>query len=178
MQACLPKGELVHNCASLTVEPVEEGAACACGAGQLCCCLCAAVLCLPRALGMAGCTPCATASLQEPRGWSEATSVLAASACSCPDPALSSHIFCPQHQMAGQCLLKMVSTGLEDGLIHSAASQWLGILPANHGHFCLSRSLCLWCGRAVPVIPGVLGKGWLQDTFVSLQRQSWNHSYF
>lgn len=42
---CLPKGVLVHNCASLTVEFAEEGAVCAYGAGQLCCCLCAVPAC-------------------------------------------------------------------------------------------------------------------------------------
>lgn len=89
--------------------------------------------------------------------------MVAASACSFPDPALSSHLFCLQHQMAGQSLFKMATSFLGAGLIPSAASWWLGIFPANYGHFCLERSLRLYCGRAVPVIPRVLGKRWLQD---------------
>lgn len=52
--------------------------------------------------------------------------MVAASACSFPDPALSSRIFCPQHQMAGQCLFNTVTACLEAALIHSAASRWLG----------------------------------------------------
>lgn len=139
----LPKGVLVHNCASLTVEPVKEGAACACGAGQLCCCLCAAGCCACLwALGMAQdmcLVPQPVCSAQQiVRGHKRGGT----SACSFPDHALSSHIFCPQHQMAGQSLFKIVTTCLEAGLIHSAASL-LGIFPASYSHFRLSRSLCL-----------------------------------
>lgn len=94
-------------------------------------CAAACVLCLPVGTGDGlGHVPCATASLQEPNAWSEATSVVGASTCSFPDPALSSCVLCPQHQMAGQSLFQMVTACLEAGLIHSAASQWLGISPA------------------------------------------------
>lgn len=129
--------------------------------------------------------PCALASTHKPDGQSVATSVVAASACSFLGPAPSRCIFCPQQQMAGHVLnlFKIVNPFLEAALIHSAASRCLGMFSANYCRFHLGRSLCLYHGRAVFVFPKnagtpVLGEGWLQDTFVSLQRQSWSHRYF
>lgn len=129
--------------------------------------------------------PCAVASTHKPDGLSVATGTAAASSCLFPGPAPSSLMLCLQRQMAGHGLnlFRIVNPFLEVALIYSAASQWLGMFSANYCHFHLGTSLCLYHGRAVFVFPRnagtpVLGEGWPQDTFVSLQRQSWSHSYF
>lgn len=84
--------------------------------------------------------------MHKPNGQSVVTSTVAASARLSLHPAPSSHILCPQRQMAGHSLnlFKIVNPFLEAALIHSTVSRWLVMFCESYCHFHLVLVFVPW----------------------------------